>query len=134
MSDRLVDGQRAVDRPHLTSLAGRVTAGAALGAFGRGRGASGEIAQVLCLDPPAQLLAQFVGSTLDDRIMRDPHDGPLHPIQRDRNFRRLAQELVKFFLEIGRRPIHGLTPVMPEWDPPKSPGAAIYHKVPEFSY
>jgi hypothetical protein len=95
---------------------------------------SGEIAQMLGLDPPAQLLAQFVGSTLDDRVMRDPHDGPLPPIQRDRNFRRLAQELVKFCLEIGRRPIHGLTPLMPRGNPPKGPGAVIYHKGPEFSY
>jgi hypothetical protein len=134
MSDRLVDGQSAVDRPHLTFLAGSVTAGAALGTLGRGRSVSGEIAHMLCLDPPAQLLAQFVGSTLDDRVMRDPHDGALHPIKCYRNFRRLAQELVKFFLEIGRRPIHGLTPFMPRWNPPKSPGAAIYHKIPEFSY
>jgi hypothetical protein len=66
--------------------------------------------------------------------MRDPHDGPLHPIKGYGNFRRLAQELVKFFLEIGRRPIHGLAPFMPRLNPPKSPGAAIYHKIPEFSY
>jgi hypothetical protein len=40
----------------------------------------------------------------------------------------------EFFLEIGRRPIHGLTPLMPRWNPPKSPGTAIYHKIPAFSY
>src|SRR6478672_6072373 len=81
MSDRLVDGQSAVDRPHLTFLAGSVAAGAALGAFGRGGSVGGEIAHMLCLDPPAQLLAQFMGSTFDDRVMRDPHDGALHPIK-----------------------------------------------------
>src|SRR5580698_8753590 len=111
MSNRFVDGQSAVNRSHLTFLARSVTTCAALGAFGRGRSVSGEIAHMLCLDPPAQLLAQFMGSTLDDRVMRDPHDGALHPIKRHRNFRRLEQELVKFFLERGRCPIHGLTPL-----------------------
>lgn len=48
--------------------------------------------------------------------------------------RRLAQELVKFSLEIGRHPIHELPPFMPRSIPPKSPGAAIYHKVLGFSY
>jgi hypothetical protein len=95
---------------------------------------SGEIAHMLCLDPPAELLAQFVGSRLDDRVMRDPNDGPLDPIQRDRDFRRLMQEVVEFFLEIDCRAIHGLTPVLPRLDPPRVPGAAIYHKMPEFSY
>ena len=80
MSNRLVDGQSAVDRSHLTFLAGSVTAGATVGAFGRGRSVSGEIAHMLCLDLPAQLLAQFMSSTLDDRIMRDP-DGAFHPIK-----------------------------------------------------
>ncbi len=51
-----------------------------------------------------------------------------------RNFRRLVQELVKFFLELGHCPIHGLTPFMPRFNPPESPGAAIYHKTPDFSY
>ena len=41
--------------------------------------------------------------------------------KRYRNFRRLAQELIKFFLECGRCPIHGLTPIMAEINPPKSP-------------
>ena len=67
---------------------------------------SGEIAHMLCLDLPAQLLAQFMSSTLDDRIMRDPHDGALHPIKRYRNFRRLMQELVKFSLSLV---------VLPSW-------------------
>jgi hypothetical protein len=95
---------------------------------------SGEIAHMLGLDPPAQFLAQFMGSNLDDRVMRNSHDEPLHPIEGHRNLCRLAQEVLKFFLELGRCPIHGLTPFMPRFDPPKSPGAAIYHKIPGFSY
>src|SRR5579875_627437 len=118
MSDRFVNGQGAVDRSDLASLAGGVTAGATLGAFGRGRGAGGEIAHVLGLDLPAELLAQFVGSRLDDRVMMDPDDGALDAIERHRNFRGLAQELVEFSLEIGRRPIHGLPPFMPRSVPP----------------
>jgi hypothetical protein len=82
---------------------------------------SGEIAHMLCLDPPAQLLAQFMGSTLDDRVMGDPHDGALHPIKRYRNLRRLVQELVEFFLKFGRCPIHGLTPFLPRFHPHKEP-------------
>ena len=52
---------------------------------------SGEIVHMLCLDPPAELFAQFMGSTLNDRVMRDPHDGALHPIKPYRNLRRLAK-------------------------------------------
>jgi hypothetical protein len=95
---------------------------------------SGEITHMLCLDPPTQFLAQFVGSTLDDRVMRDSHDGAPHPIKCYRNLRRLAQELIEFFLELGRCPIHGFTPLMPRKNPPKSQRAAIYHKMPGFSY
>jgi hypothetical protein len=134
MGDRLVHGQKAVNRPDLTPLAGGVTAGATLGATGRGRSVSGDIAHMLCLDSSAELLAQFMGSRLDDGIMRNPNNGSLDPIERNRDFRRLAQEVVEFFLEIGCRPIHGLTPVLPRLDPPKVPGAAIYHKMPESSY
>jgi hypothetical protein len=134
MSDRLVDGQRAIDRGHLTFLAGGVTAGAALETLGRGGNVSGEFAHLLSLDPAAQLLPQFVGSGLDDRVMRDPHNGALYPIEGYRNFRRLAQKLVKFFFERSRCPIHGSTPLVSRFDPPKSPRAAIYHRMPGFSY
>jgi hypothetical protein len=134
MSDRLVDGQSAVDRGYMTFLAGGVAASAALGTLGRGGSLSGEFAHLLSLDPATQLLAQFVGTGLDDRVMGDSHDGAFSPIEGYRNFRRLAEELVKFFFERSRRPIHGLTPLVSEFDPPKSPGAAIYHRMPGFSY
>lgn len=95
---------------------------------------SGEIGHMPCLNPLAQLLAQFMGSTLNDRVMRDPHDGALRPIKRYRNFRRLMQQLAKFFLECGRRPIHGLTPFTAEMRSSKGPDTAIYHRMPGFSY
>jgi hypothetical protein len=95
---------------------------------------SGEIAHMLCLDSSAELLAQFMGSRLDDGIMRNPHNGSLDPIERNRDFRRLAQQLVEFFLELGRCPIHGFASFLPRRNLPKVPGAAIYHKMPESSY
>jgi hypothetical protein len=134
MSDRLVDGQCAVDRGHPTFLAGGVTAGAALGTPGRGGSMSGEFVHLLSLNPATELLAQFVGSGLDHRVMGDPHDGALHPIEGHRNFRRLIQELVKFFLERGCCPIHGMTPFVLRFSPPKLPMAVLYHRMPEFSY
>ena len=45
-----------------------------------------------------------------------------------------SRRVDQVFLEFGRCPIHGLTPIMPRFNPPKSPGAAIYHKIPGFSY
>ena len=51
-----------------------------------------------------------------------------YPLKGYRNFRRLAQKLVKSFLERGRCPIHGLTAIVRRFAALKSPGAAIYHK------
>ena len=43
--------------------------------------------------------------------MRNPHDGALHSIEGNRNFRRLVQELVQLFPERGRFPIRTLIPL-----------------------
>ena len=51
------------------------------------------------------------GSRLDDRVMRNPHDGALHSIEGNRNFRRRVQELVQLFPERGRFPIRRLIPL-----------------------
>ena len=65
ISNRLVDGQSAVDRGHLTFFAGGIATSAALGTLGRGGTMSGEIAHMLRLNTAAQLLAKLVHSGLD---------------------------------------------------------------------
>ena len=105
-----------------------------LGTFGGVGGLRGDGAHLPGLDRATELLPQFVGPGLDHRVMGDPHNGPFGPIESHGDLRGLPQELIEFFLQRGRRPIHGLIPSLPRMGPPKRPRAALYHRMPAFSY
>lgn len=66
--------------------------------------------------------------------MGDAHDRAVGPIVGHGDFRRLTKELVEPFLKGGRRPIHGSSLSVLRSGPPKLPGAALYHRMPVFSY
>jgi hypothetical protein len=134
VTDGLPHGERAIDRGDPTFLVIESASGAAPGARGHLGGVRGEVAHLAGLDPPAELLPEFMRAGLDHRVMRDADDGALRVVQGYGDLRGFAQELIELFLECGRRPIHGSTPSMPESDPPKFPGAALYHRIPEFPY
>ena len=51
-----------------------------------------------------------MSTQFDHRVVRNPHDSPLGPIQRDGNLRGLMDEFLELFLESGRRTIHGCDP------------------------
>ena len=74
---------------------------------------------MLCLNPATELLAQFVGSALDDRVVRDPHDGTLGAIEGHGDLGSLSKQLVKFFLECARTSIHESSPSLGEILSPK---------------
>ena len=110
MADRFFNRQGPIDRYHRTFLANGLAAGAAPGTFRGGVLPAGEHAHLQRLNLSNELSPQLMGALLDDRVMRHPYDVPLSPIQRDGNFRRLMEKLIKFFLESGRCTIHGCDP------------------------
>src|SRR5512135_2488698 len=134
VTHRLLHGERAVDGGHPTFLAHELAPGTALGTLGDVGRSRGDLAHLACLNLPAELLPQFVRAGLDDRVMGDSHDRAVGLIEGHGNLRRLAQELIEFFLQSSRRPIHGLTPSAPRLGPPKLHSAALYHEIPRFSY
>jgi hypothetical protein len=85
----------------------------------------GELAHLAGLDQAAELLPQFMRPGLDHRVMGDAHDRAVGSIQGHGGLRGLVQELVEFFLECGRCPIHGSTPFVRGFGPPKLPGPAL---------
>jgi hypothetical protein len=93
-----------------------------------------EVAHLAGLNPPAELLPEFMRAGLDHRVMREADEGALRVVQCHGDFRGLAQELIELFPERRRHPIHGSTLSMPRSDPPEYPGAALYHRIPEVSY
>jgi hypothetical protein len=94
----------------------------------------GDRAHLAGLNLATELLPQFVSPGLDHRVMRDSHDRSLGPVEGHGDLRRLPQELIEFFLQSGRRPIHGWTPSRLRISPPRRPKAALYHRMPAFSY
>jgi hypothetical protein len=134
VSDGLPHHQGAIDRGDPTLLALESASGTALGTAGGRGGMLGELAHLPGLDPAAELSPQFVGAGLDHRVMRETDEGALGAVEGHGDLRGLAQELVEFVLECGRRPIHGSTPSLSRSGPPELPRAALYNEKPAFSY
>src|SRR5262249_36845275 len=102
----LVDGHRAVDGGQASFLAGNVATGAALWALDGWSSMSGQIPHMLRLNPATELSPEFVGSSLNDRVVGDADDGTGGPIEGHRDLGGLSKQFVKFFLQRVRRPIH----------------------------
>jgi hypothetical protein len=62
------------------------------------------------LDHAAELLPQFVGPQLDDRVMGHSLNRPVGSIQIDRDFGRFGEQPSEFFLKWVGVPLHGNPP------------------------
>jgi hypothetical protein len=134
MTGRLLDHESAIDGGDATFLANQLASAAALGTLGGVGRLRRDGAHLPSLDSAAEFLPQLVGTGFDHRVMGNSDDRAVGAIEGYGDFGRLAQELIEFFLQFGRRPIHGLTPSVPSLGPPKHLSVAIYHRMPVFSY
>lgn len=74
--------------------------------------------EVPLLNRAAELLPQFMGPQLDDRIVGHPLDRPVGSIERDRNFRGLEEQRREFVLKFVGVPLHGNPPKQGQDGPP----------------
>jgi len=119
MTYRLLDLEAAIDRSHATFFTNHLATRAALGTRRRIGRLHSNLTHLPCLNLSAELLPQLMGASLDDGVMRNPHNGAVGTIQSDRNFRRLVEESIKFFLERRRCSIHALPPSVRASDSPE---------------
>lgn len=82
------------------------------------------------LNHPAELLPQFMGAQLDDRIVRHPLNRPIGSIEPDRDFGRFSEQTRQFVLQIVDLPLHGNAPNPRKSDPQTTKFREPYHKSP----
>ncbi len=107
MSAEFGEPERPVDRRHRAFVGVQLTVGPTSGT----RSPCGVLRHhrlhLPLLNHAAELLPQFMGPQLDDRIVRDPLNRPVGSIQGDRDFRSFSEQTREFVLQFVDMPLHG---------------------------
>ncbi len=75
-----------------------------------------------------------MGSSFDDGVMRDAHDGAVGAIQGHRNPGGLLKQLIQLFLKVCCRSIHGLASAWGMTVFLNRRFAELYHRIVRFLY
>jgi hypothetical protein len=87
---------------------------------------------MLLLDRAAELLPRRMRPQRNDRVMRDPPDRTVGPVQGHRDRRRLVEQTTKLSLQFADLPLHGNPHNRCEMGLQTTATRAPYHKSIEF--
>ena len=110
MTAEFGERDRPVDRSHRAFVGVQLAVGPTSGTRGPRGLLRHHRREVPLLNHAAKSLPQVMSPQLDDRIVRDPPDGPVGLIQRDRDFSRLGDQASELVSEFRDVPFHGDPP------------------------